>query len=47
MGRGVGPIVRDAKKARTRRLLIEHAVALFDEFGFEETTVDEIVAAAG
>jgi len=47
MGRGAGPVVRDAKKARTRQLLIEHAVALFDEFGFEETTVDEIVAAAG
>lgn len=47
MARGAGPVVRDAKKAATRRALVEHAVALFDEFGFEKTTVDDIVAAAG
>jgi AcrR family transcriptional regulator len=47
MVRGAGPVVRDAKKAATRRALVEHAVALFDEFGFEKTTVDDIVAAAG
>ena len=47
MARGAGPVVRDAKKAATRRALVEHAVALFDEFGFDKTTVDDIVAAAG
>jgi len=47
MARGAGPVVRDAKKAATRRALVEHAVALFVEFGFEKTTVDDIVAAAG
>jgi AcrR family transcriptional regulator len=47
MARGAGPVVRDAKKAATRRALVEHAVALFEEFGFEKTTVDDIVAAAG
>jgi AcrR family transcriptional regulator len=47
MARGAGPVVRDAKKAQTRRALVEHAVALFDEHGFEKTTVDDIVAAAG
>jgi AcrR family transcriptional regulator len=47
MVRGAGPVIRDAKKAATRRALVEHAVALFCERGFEKTTVDDIVAAAG
>ena len=47
MARGFGPVVRDAKKAATRRAMVEQAVALFDEFGFEATTVDDIAAAAG
>jgi AcrR family transcriptional regulator len=47
MARGAGPVVRDAKKAATRRALIEHAVALFDQHGFDKITVDDIVAAAG
>jgi AcrR family transcriptional regulator len=47
MARGAGPVVRDAKKAATRRALVEHAVTLFDERGFDNTTVDDIVAATG
>ena len=47
MVRGAGPVIRDAKKAATRRALIQHAVALFCERGFEKTTVDDIVAAVG
>jgi AcrR family transcriptional regulator len=47
MGRGAGPVVRDAKKAATRRALVGHAVELFERHGFEKTTVDDIVAAAG
>jgi AcrR family transcriptional regulator len=47
MPRSAGPVVRDAKKAATRRALISHAVHLFDQRGFEKTTVDDIVAAAG
>jgi AcrR family transcriptional regulator len=47
MAHRVGPVVRDAKKARTRSAMVESAIALFAEFGFEKTTVDDIVAAAG
>lgn len=47
MARGAGPVVRDAKKAATRRALVEHAVEMFERHGFEKTTVDDIVAAAG
>lgn len=40
-------LLRDRKKLQTRTALIEHAVDLFTLNGFEQTTVDEIAAAAG
>lgn len=38
---------REKNKARTRVALAEAAFALFSEYGFEATTVDEIADAAG
>jgi AcrR family transcriptional regulator len=38
---------RARKKAATKRAIQEHALRLFVEKGYDETTVDEIAAAAG
>jgi AcrR family transcriptional regulator len=40
------PSLRERKKARTRRALIDAATHLFDKKGYDETTVAEITAAA-
>lgn len=38
---------RELQRLETRRSLAEHAIRLFQEQGFDETTVEEIAAAAG
>ncbi len=38
---------RELKRLETRRTLAEHALRLFRDQGFDETTVEEIAAAAG
>ncbi|MEV0246961.1 helix-turn-helix domain-containing protein [Nocardia sp. NPDC050712] len=38
--------LRDRKRERTRRALLESAVELFEERGYEETTVADVAAAA-
>jgi AcrR family transcriptional regulator len=39
--------LRETQRLETRRVLAEHAIRLFHERGFDETTVDEIASAAG
>jgi AcrR family transcriptional regulator len=38
---------RELQRLETRRMLAEHALRLFHDQGFDETTVEEIAAAAG
>jgi AcrR family transcriptional regulator len=38
---------REMQRLETRRTLAEHALRLFNEQGYDETTVEEIAAAAG
>jgi AcrR family transcriptional regulator len=42
----VQPSLRDRKRARTRKALVDAAIELFDRDGYEETTVADIAAAA-
>jgi AcrR family transcriptional regulator len=39
--------LREQQRLETRRTLAEHALRLFHEQGFDETTVEEIASAAG
>ncbi|MBP2334803.1 AcrR family transcriptional regulator [Saccharothrix coeruleofusca] len=39
--------LREQRKARTRRAIQEHALRLFLDQGYEQTTVEQIAAAAG
>ena len=38
--------LRERKKAKTRLAIREHAMALFEQHGYEKTTVEQIAAAA-
>ncbi len=44
---GRQPNNRELQRLETRRNLAEHALRLFHDHGFDETTVEEIAAAAG
>ncbi len=41
------PSARETQRLETRRALAEHAIRLFSAQGYEQTTVEEIAAAAG
>lgn len=45
--RGAQVNQRQAQRLRTRQTLAYHALRLFEEQGFDDTTVEQIVAAAG
>lgn len=40
------PSLRERKKARTRAAIQSHALRLFQEQGYQETTIEQIIAAA-
>ncbi|TYC68172.1 TetR/AcrR family transcriptional regulator [Streptomyces sp. CB01881] len=40
-------MVRQERAVRTRRLILEAAASVFDEFGYEAATIGEVVARAG
>ncbi|KJS61471.1 ScbR family autoregulator-binding transcription factor [Streptomyces rubellomurinus] len=40
-------MVRQERALRTRRLILEAAASVFDEFGYESATIGEVVARAG
>ncbi|RKT19984.1 TetR family transcriptional regulator [Streptomyces sp. 1114.5] len=40
-------VVRQERAIRTRRLILEAAAAVFDEFGYEGATIGEVVSRAG
>ncbi|CAN3978488.1 hypothetical protein KPATCC21470_1111 [Kitasatospora purpeofusca] len=44
---GVVGVVRQERALRTRRLILEAAASVFDEFGYERATIGEVVARAG
>ncbi|GAA1384310.1 ScbR family autoregulator-binding transcription factor [Kitasatospora putterlickiae] len=44
---GVVVVVRQERALRTRRLILEAAASVFDEFGYERATIGEVVARAG
>ncbi|MEU9073707.1 ScbR family autoregulator-binding transcription factor [Kitasatospora sp. NPDC004745] len=44
---GVVAVVRQERAVRTRRLILEAAASVFDEYGYEGATIGEVVARAG
>ncbi|MER6298720.1 ScbR family autoregulator-binding transcription factor [Kitasatospora sp. NPDC001539] len=44
---GVVAVVRQERARRTRRLILEAAASVFDEFGYERATIGEVVSRAG
>jgi AcrR family transcriptional regulator len=47
MNEGRQPNTRELQRLETRRSLADHALRLFHDHGYDETTVEEIAAAAG
>lgn len=43
----VGEILRENRKKQTRQSIIQHAITLFKQKGYENVTVEEITAACG
>ncbi|MFG3053952.1 ScbR family autoregulator-binding transcription factor [Kitasatospora sp. NPDC048239] len=44
---GVVVVVRQERAVRTRRVILEAAASVFDEFGYEGATIGEVVSRAG